>query len=300
MSRLPRVLVVDDDTGLLRLLNIRLSAAAYEVRTAGDGRQALAQLDGFRPHVVVTDLRMQGMDGMALFEAIHAQNPTLPVIILTAHGSIPDAVEATQRGVFGYLTKPFDSHELLTQIRKAVGLSPSADAEGLAKDDVPASSALLYRSAVMERTVQEARLVARSGASILITGESGTGKEMLAQLIHRVSMRSEYPFVALNCSAIPEQLLESELFGHARGAFTGATKDHTGLFRAANKGTLFLDEIGDMPLGVQAKVLRTLQDKAVRPVGSIESIQNDVRLISATHSDLEKAIANQEFLQDLY
>ena len=300
MSRQPRVLVVDDDAGLLRLLNIRLSSAGYEVRTAGDGRQALAQLDGFRPHVVVTDLRMQGMDGMALFEAIHEQNPTLPVMILTAHGSIPDAVEATQRGVFGYLTKPFDSHELLTRIHKAVGLSPSADADGRAKDDVLASGALLYRGAVMERAVQEARLVARSGASILITGESGTGKEMLAQLIHQVSTRSDYPFVALNCSAIPEQLLESELFGHARGAFTGATKDHTGLFRAANKGTLFLDEIGDMPLGVQAKVLRTLQDKAVRPVGSIESIQTDVRLISATHRDLEKAIANQEFRQDLY
>jgi len=300
MSRQPRVLVVDDDAGLLRLLNIRLSSAGYEVRTAGDGRQALAQLDGFRPHVVVTDLRMQGMDGMALFEAIHEQNPTLPVMILTAHGSIPDAVEATQRGVFGYLTKPFDSHELLTRIHKAVGLSPSADADGRAKDDVLASGALLYRSAVMERAVQEARLVARSGASILITGESGTGKEMLAQLIHQVSTRSDYPFVALNCSAIPEQLLESELFGHARGAFTGATKDHTGLFRAANKGTLFLDEIGDMPLGVQAKVLRTLQDKAVRPVGAIEPIQTDVRLISATHRDLEKAIANQEFRQDLY
>jgi len=300
MSRQPRVLVVDDDAGLLRLLNIRLSSAGYEVRTAGDGRQALAQLDGFRPHVVVTDLRMQGMDGMALFEAIHEQNPTLPVMILTAHGSIPDAVEATQRGVFGYLTKPFDSHELLTRIHKAVGLSPSADADGRAKDDVLASGALLYRSAVMERAVQEARLVARSGASILITGESGTGKEMLAQLIHQVSTRSDYPFVALNCSAIPEQLLESELFGHARGAFTGATKDHTGLFRAANKGTLFLDEIGDMPLGVQAKVLRTLQDKAVRPVGAIEPIQTDVRLISATHRDLEKAIADQEFRQDLY
>jgi two-component system response regulator GlrR len=148
--------------------------------------------------------------------------------------------------------------------------------------------------------VQEARLVARSGASVLIAGESGSGKEMLARFIHQVSLRSGHPFVALNCSAIPEQLLESELFGHARGAFTGATKDHTGLFRAADKGTLFLDEIGDMPLGVQAKVLRTLQDKAVRPVGSTEQVQTDVRLISATHRDLEQAIVEQAFRQDLY
>lgn len=299
MSRQPRVLLVDDDAGLLRLLNFRLSSAGYEVQTAGDGRQALARLDGFRPDTVVTDLRMHGMDGMALFEAIHSQHPTLPVIILTAHGTIPDAVEATQRGVFGYLTKPFDSQDLLTRIAKAVGLSPAVDANDRAIE-VTASGALLYRSALMERTVQEARLVARSGASVLITGESGSGKEMLAQFIHQVSKRSGHPFVALNCSAIPEQLLESELFGHARGAFTGATKDHTGLFRAADKGTLFLDEIGDMPLGVQAKVLRTLQDKAVRPVGSTEQVQTDVRLISATHRDLEQAIVEEAFRQDLY
>jgi two-component system response regulator GlrR len=296
MSRQPRVLLVDDDAGLLRLLSLRVGSAGYQVRSAADGHQALAQLDGFRPDVVVTDLRMHGMDGMALFEAIHARHPTLPVIILTAHGTIPDAVQAAQRGVFGYLTKPFDSQDLLTRIGQAVGLSPPVNRGA----DAAPPGALLYRSAVMERTVQEAGLVARSGASILITGESGSGKEMLAQHIHRVSLRSKQPFVALNCSAIPEQLLESELFGHARGAFTGATKDHTGLFRAADKGTLFLDEIGDMPLGVQAKVLRTLQDKAVRPVGSTESIQTDVRLISATHRDLDQAIAEEAFRQDLY
>lgn len=299
MTYQPRVLVVDDDTGLLRLLTIRLSAAGYEVRTAEEGLQALGQLDIFRPHVVVTDLRMDGMDGMALFEAIHERNPTLPVIILTAHGTIPDAVDAAQRGVFDYLTKPFDSHELLTRISNAIDVSGAVNGEtqpGAAEW----AKGLLFRSAAMEKLLQEAKLVARSESSVMIQGESGTGKELLAQAIHQAGPRSRYPFVAVNCSAIPEQLLESELFGHARGAFTGATRDHKGLFRAAHQGSLLLDEIGDMPLALQAKLLRALQNAEVRPVGSTEPVPVDVRIISATHRNLEHAIAAQNFREDLY
>jgi two-component system response regulator GlrR len=299
MNHQPRVLVVDDDSGLLRLLTIRLNAAGFEVRTAEDGRRALGQLDAFRPHVVVTDLRMDGMDGMALFDAIHERNPTLPVIILTAHGTIPDAVDATQRGVFDYLTKPFDSHELLARIHTAIDISGTIDSDAQPGEAIW-SDGLLFRSAVMERLLQEARLVARSGSSVLIQGESGTGKELLAQAIHRASPRSGCEFVGLNCSAIPEQLLESELFGHSRGAFTGAVRDHKGLFRTADHGTLFLDEIGDMPLALQAKLLRTLQNGEVRPVGSIETVPVDVRIISATHRNLEQAIEAQSFRADLY
>lgn len=297
MNSQSRLLLVDDDAGLLRLLSIRLGAAGYQVQTADQGRRALNQVAQFRPHVVVTDLRMDGMDGMALFDAIHDQDPTLPVIILTAHGTIPDAVQATQRGVFGYLTKPFDSQALLDRISAALGLHTPVDPESAQTEAV---GRLLHRSGLMAQTLQEARLVASSEASVLIQGESGTGKELMAQMIHEASPRAAQPFVAVNCSAIPEQLLESELFGHVRGAFSGATRDHLGLFRAANRGTLLLDEIGDMPLALQSKLLRTLQEKAVRPLGAIQSIEVDVRVISATHRNLDAMVADQAFREDLY
>ncbi len=293
MNLQPRILLVDDDAGLLHLLSIRLRAIGYEVQTADEGRRALDQIAQFHPHVVVTDLRMDGMDGMALFDAVRDQDPTLPVIILTAHGTIPDAVQATQRGVFGYLTKPFDSQALLGRIRAALELHTPADPEA-------APGRLLYRSSLMARALQDARLVASSEASVLIQGESGTGKELMAQTIHEASPRAAHPFVAVNCSAIPEQLLESELFGHVRGAFTGATRDHLGLFRAAHQGTLLLDEIGDMPLGLQSKLLRTLQEKAVRPLGAIQPIEVDVRVVSATHRNLDALVADQAFREDLY
>ena len=299
MNHQARILVVDDDLGLLRLLTIRLNAAGYEVRTAEEGRKALGQLDAFRPHVVVTDLRMDGMDGMALFEAIPERHPPLPVIILTAHGTIPDAVDAAQRGVFDYLTKPFDSHELLTRIHNAIDVSGTIDGE-IQTGAATWAEPLLFRSTVMEKLLQEAKLVARSGSSVLIQGESGTGKELLAEAIHKVSPRSPHAFIAVNCSAIPEQLLESELFGHTRGAFTGAIRDHKGLFRTADQGTLFLDEIGDMPLALQAKLLRTLQNAEVRPGGSTETVPVNVRVISTTHRNLEQAVAAQEFREDLY
>jgi len=291
------LLLVDDDPDLLKLISLRLTSAGYRVRTADSGEAALAAMAVMRPALVITDLRMPGMDGMQLFETIHRQHPTMPVIILTAHGTIPDAVSATQRGIFGFLTKPFDSQELLQKVAAAVALSGDSPGEG---SDDAWRSGIITRSPVMEDLLRQARLVADSDAAVLITGESGTGKELLAQAIHRASRRGARPFVAVNCGAIPGELLESELFGHARGAFTGAVQAHKGLFQAADGGTLLLDEIGDMPLPLQVKLLRVLQQGEVRPVGSTQAIPVNVRVISATHRDLDAQRAAGLFREDLY
>ncbi|MBK9703505.1 MAG: sigma 54-interacting transcriptional regulator [Betaproteobacteria bacterium] len=293
------ILLVDDDPDLLKLISLRLGSAGYRVRTADSGETALAALAVVRPGVLITDLRMPGIDGLQLFDAVHRQHPALPVIILTAHGTIPDAVSATQRGVFGFLTKPFDSQELLQLVASALKLAgdlPQASDESAAEW----RAGIITRSPTMEDLLRQARRVADSDASVLIFGESGTGKELLARAIHRASPRRERAFVAVNCGAIPEPLLESELFGHARGAFTGAVQAHKGLFQAADGGTLFLDEIGDMPLALQVKLLRVLQEGEVRAVGASQSIAVDVRVISATHRDLDAQKASGQFREDLY
>jgi len=295
-----RVLLVDDDHSLLRLLSMRLSAEGYEVNAVDSGEQALVQLPLFHPHIIITDLQMGGMDGMTLFKQVNSRNPSLPVLILTAHGSIPDAVEATSSGVFSYLTKPFNSKVLLEHVARALKITGESPAEQTDTKSDAWREGIISRSPAMENLLTQARLVADSDTSVLIQGKSGTGKELFARAIHNASPRANAEFVALNCSAIPESLFESELFGHVKGAFTGATRDHPGLFRAAEGGTLLLDEIGDMPLSFQVKLLRTLQERVIRPVGSTKSIPVDVRIISATHQDLELALEEKTFREDLY
>ncbi len=294
----PRLLVVDDDADMLRLLSMRLNSAGYRVSTAGSAEAALAQLDIERPQLVLSDVRLPGRDGLALFDEIRQRHPSLPVILLTAHGTIPDAVEATARGVFTYLTKPYDSKELLDKIGQALALG--APAASTVHPDQGWRAGLISRSSRMADLLAEAWMVAQSDASVLLRGDSGTGKEMLARAIHRASPRAGRPFVAVNCGAIPEALLESELFGHIKGAFTDAVANHKGLFQAADGGTLLLDEIGDMPPALQVKLLRVLQERAVRPVGSSQSHAVDVRIISATHRDLDAAMAAGQFREDLY
>jgi two-component system response regulator GlrR len=298
-NRHPNVLLVDDDKGLLQLIAMRLGASGFAVTAVESGAAALASLEVTHPQVVVTDLRMEGIDGLALVDAIHRKAPAIPVVILTAHGTIPDAVSATQRGVFGFLTKPFDPKVLLDTVSEALALSSAQ--QGDADDDTDAWRAdIVTRAPSMEDLLSRAKRVAGTDASVSIYGASGTGKEVLARAVHRSSARAASPFVAVNCGAIPEGLLESELFGHKRGAFTGAIQDRRGLFDAAFGGTLFLDEIGDMPLAVQVKLLRATEERVVRPVGSNVEQPINVRIISATHRRLEERIATGEFREDLY
>ena len=292
------VLLVDDDADLLKLLAMRLGGAGYDVRQARSGEEALALLPLASPGLVITDLRMEGMDGMRLFAALREQQPFLPVIIMTAHGSIPEAVEATRQGAFSFLAKPLDGKVLLRGVERALGLSgasrPGEPGDGDWRREI------ISQSRVMEELLAQARLVAEGKANILITGDSGTGKELLARAIHRASPRRGRPFVPVNCGAIPESLVESELFGHVKGSFTGAVRDHQGLIRTANTGTLFLDEIGDMPLAFQVKLLRLIQERTLRPVGGGADIGVDVRIVSATHRPLAEMVARAEFREDLF
>jgi two-component system response regulator GlrR len=289
-----KILLVDDDPGLLRLLSIRLRAEGYDVEAVESAHKALATLNRFTPDLVITDLRMDKMDGIGLLKELQTRSPGLRVVIITAHGTIPDAVVATQSGAFGFLTKPIDKDELMVTVEKALRVSGSTDIEeGWASE-------IITRNQGMKEVLQQAKMVAATDARVLITGESGTGKELLAKAIHNASPRHHKPFTAINCSAMAENLLESELFGHEKGAFTGATRQHKGLFQAAEGGTLLLDEIGDMPMRLQVKLLRVLQENQVRPVGSTEAIDVDVRVISATHRDLQAMLNEDAFREDLY
>lgn len=293
MSLDARLLLVDDDPSLLRLMTLRLEGEGYEVVSADSAEAALTLLAKHSFDVVLSDLRMPGLDGMALFDELAKRQPGLPMVLMTAHGSIPEAVAATQRGVFGFLTKPLNHNELRDLLAKAVHQSHTPTQEAWRK-------AIVTRSKVMEQLLEQAYRVAQRDVSVLLTGASGTGKELLANAIHQASPRNQGPFVAINCGALPEHLLESELFGHSKGAFTGAVTEHLGLFREADGGTLFLDEIGDMPMPLQVKLLRALQERQIRPVGSTKTIPVNVRVLSATHRDLKHAMQEQSFREDLY
>ena len=297
-KRLPRILLVDDDPDHLALCARWLTLAGYQVDGAAGGTAALASLERARPDLVISDLVMDDMNGLRLLSEIHRQDPVLPTMVMSGKAGVPDALEAAHLGVSGFLEKPFSKDALLEAVAKALDFAPSpAHAIGRLQT---ASGDLVYRSAVMQELIGRVQRVAAGTSTVMLSGETGTGKELIARAIHDLSARRDRPFVGINCSALPEQLLESELFGHEKGAFTGATARHIGLFQAADGGSIFLDEIGDMPLALQAKVLRVLQDFAVRPVGGLQAVKIDVRVISATHHDLPQMVDDRQFREDLY
>ena len=291
-----KILLVDDDAKLSRVLALRLESEGYDVVAAASGEEALVRLGEARPRFVLADLRMPGMDGIELLARIQEKYPGLPVALISAQGDIPDAVRATHAGAVDFLTKPVDRDRLLDCVRRHVGNGTHTQEA----DENEWSKGLVTRSPLMEVVLEDARRVAKTDAAVLITGASGTGKEVLARAIHKASARSAKPFVAINCAAVPADLLESELFGHKKGSFTGAQNDHQGLFRAADGGSVFLDEIGDMPAELQVKLLRVLQEREVRPVGETRTVPVDVRVLSATHSDLESRVAANTFREDLF
>ena len=291
-----RLLVVDDDKSLLKLMAIRLEAEGFEVQTVESAEEALQSLRNNPVELVITDLRMEGATGLELFEQIRHFHPSLPVIIMSAQGTIPEAVSATQMGVFEFLTKPVDKNVLLSTINAALQQSGATQTE-IFEDW---REHIVTRSPLMERILNQVRQIASSDVSVLITGATGSGKELLTRAIHDADELRNGPLVAVNCGALPEQLLESELFGHMKGAFTGAISEHIGLFRAAGGGTLFLDEIGDIPLPLQVKLLRALQERRIRPIGSTTSEAVDVRIISATNRDLERDMKDGLFREDLF
>jgi len=294
MNKQHRLLVVDDEQDMLLLLETLLKKEGFDVETAMSGEEAITKMEDNTPDLVITDLFMGGMNGMQLMESIHSNTPLLPVIILSGQAQIRDAVKATHLGSAAFLTKPIEKEGLYEHVRRALNISANGKKDNGFANDV------IYKSNVMEELINLAMAVAATSVTVFISGETGTGKEVFAKAIHEGSERKNKTFIGVNCGAIPEQLLESELFGHEKGAFTGAASRHDGLFQAASGGTLFLDEIGDMPLSLQVKLLRVLQDMEVRPVGSTKTIPIDVRIISATHRDLDEMVKAGEFRSDLY
>jgi DNA-binding NtrC family response regulator len=299
----PKVLVIDDDTAVAAALR-RLLEQDYEVETLDSAEAGLRRLQSADFDVVVTDLQMPGKSGLELIKTLHAEKPQLPVILLTGHHTTDHAIEASKLGAFDYVVKPIGTEqeirEFLSLISKAIAAG-SADTELEIKNagESPANT-MIGRSRPMQEVYKEIGRVAALPVVVLIRGETGTGKEMVARAIHRYSDRADHPFVIVNCVAIPEALLESELFGHEQGAFTGAQSMRVGKFEQADKGTIFLDEIGDMSLATQAKLLRVLQEGSIRRIGGRELINVDVRVLAATHRDLEEAVAERTFREDLY
>ncbi len=297
------ILVIDDDESLRRVMEYNLRDDGYRVVTAANGRSGLERFQTEAVDLVLTDIRMPEMDGMELLARLKTMQPDLPVIILTAHGTIGSAVEAIKVGAFDFLTKPFPREQLSTAVRKALEVAALATENRHLRQVVAerfSFANMIAGSRAMRAVTEMASRVAQSDATVLLAGESGTGKELLAKAIHFHSARGRRPFVTVNCAAIPEHLLESELFGHRRGSFTGAVADKQGKFELASGGSIFLDEVGELPLLLQVKLLRVLQEREIDKVGDPRPIKVDVRVIAATNRDLEKMITDGGFRDDLY
>jgi two-component system response regulator GlrR len=298
-----KLLIVDDDRNLLELMKMRLESSGYELTTAPDEEEAKSAVNGQAFDLAIIDLQLVYQDGISLMEELHRVRPGMPVIILTAHGSIESAVEAMGRGAFTYLTKPFDARELILHVERALEnrkLASEVDRlKGLLSERYDFKN-IIARSESMQTLLETVSRIARTDSTVFVRGESGTGKELIARAIHLASNRSSKPFVAINCAALPETLLESELFGHEKGAFTGAVRASRGLFVQAHEGTIFLDEIGDMPLSIQAKFLRVLQERQFYPVGGEQPVDVDVRVIVATNKNIEEQVKQSLFREDLY
>lgn len=298
-----KILVVDDEQSLRDVLSIMLKRAGYAVTSAMDGEEAIELLNKEIFDLVITDLRMPKIDGMEVLKAVKSASPETVVLIITAFASADSAVEAMKQGAYDYLTKPFQVDEVQLIIRNALEKRRLTTENMLLKREMASQSSfaqLVGQSEAMQKVFDVVRKVADSKSNVLICGESGTGKELVARAIHYNSARSVMPFVAVNCSAVPETLLESELFGHMKGSFTGAIANKAGLFEVADGGTIFLDEIGDTTPTIQVKLLRVIQEREFRRVGGNQDVKVDVRIVAATNKDLEKAVADGSFREDLY
>lgn len=301
----PSVLVVDDETALLDTLRVLLRRAGYEVRTARTVAEAQAALEEAPPDLLVVDIRLPDGDGLAVLRGAHERDPAMPVVLMTAQATLESAIRAVNEGAYYYLLKPFGTNEFVALCRRAL------EARQLRRENqelrslvrrlqVPETERPVGQSRAFREVLRLAETVAPTEATILLTGESGTGKEVLARYIHRLSARASGPFLSINCAALPEGLLESELFGHVRGAFTGAVRDKKGLLAAARGGTFFLDEVGEMSPATQAKLLRALQEREITPVGATSHVPIDVRFIAATNKDLEEEVRRGAFRRDLF
>jgi two-component system response regulator GlrR len=299
----PKILVVDDDKNLLELLKLRLESENYEVVAVLKEEDAIKETKQQVFDLSIIDLQLLAMDGISLMDELHLINPEMPVIILTAYGSIESAVEAMKRGAYNYLTKPFDPRELLLQVKNALksqGLLLEIKRLKELLNERYDFKNIVAKSEKMQKVLEKVSLVAKTDSTVAVFGESGTGKELIARAIHFASERKDKPFVAVHSAAIPETLLESELFGYEKGAFTGAIRSSKGFFVQANEGTIFLDEIGDMPLLIQAKLLRVLQEKQFYPLGTEKPVKVDVRVIVATNKNLELEVKEARFREDLF
>ena len=299
----PKILIIDDDTSLRRVLEYNLQEEGYEVCAAADGEEGLLLFAEQQPELVITDLKMPGISGFQVLDAVKKRSPQVPVMVLTAFGAVATAVEAMKLGAYDYITKPFNRDELRLTVRKALEMRGLTEENRRLREELTDRADfrnIIGISRAMEQVFAVVRKVADTEATVLITGESGTGKELVAKAIHSLSNRRAAPFTAINCAAIPRDLLESELFGHVKGAFTGAVRDKAGKFQLAEGGTLFLDEVGELPVELQPKLLRALQEREIEPVGGTAVRKLDVRVVTATNTDLEEALAAGRFREDLY